>query len=81
MGRKFYKEVFEPEFEMVYGFFKDVKKTLHWFNAANPLLGGLKPLQMFYPKRRRDKLNRFIKQQLEDSDLEFYFQHENVCSM
>ena len=48
---------------MVESFFKDIGKTIRWFNTANPLLGNIKPADMLL-MGRSTKLLSFIKTSL-----------------
>jgi len=51
---------------MVRNFFQDDQKSLLWFDTPNPLLGGVRPLDMFYAP---DKLYNFVCNQLEEITL------------
>lgn len=54
--------------QLVAGFFhNDHKKIRLWFSSPNPLLGGLAPNTMI-AMGRRDKLLKFIKQQLDENE-------------
>jgi len=54
-------------FELVKGYFKgDIRKTFLWFNTINPLLGGIKPIEMIM-LGRCDKLLKFISSSIEDN--------------
>lgn len=52
---------------LVYGHFKDLKKTLTWFETRNPLLGNYTPNHML--KFRTEKLLKFIETQLAENVL------------
>lgn len=52
--------------DFLLGFFKDQEKVYLWFNTKNPLLGGIKPLDMIR-QGRSEKLLKFIQAMLREN--------------
>jgi hypothetical protein len=54
-------EAFAEVYVQVAKFFESTSKTSAWFRTANPLLGGLRPIEMLLCGRA-DRLLQFVKQ-------------------
>lgn len=53
-------------YTLVYEFFKNHEKTMIWFSAPNPLLGGISPNQMI-EIGKEDRLSSFVKNVLDEN--------------
>jgi uncharacterized protein (DUF2384 family) len=53
---------------LVYGFFKEVPKTIQWLATPNPLLGMVRPIEMIRAGRG-DRVLGFVKYQLGENVL------------
>jgi uncharacterized protein (DUF2384 family) len=54
-------EAFAEIYVRVAEFFQNTSKTTAWFRAANPMLGGMRPIEMLLSGRAH-RLLRFVKQ-------------------
>jgi uncharacterized protein (DUF2384 family) len=52
--------------DLVRGFFKDEEKTKLWFHTENPMLGGIKPIDMIR-QGRSEKLLKFVQAMLKEN--------------
>lgn len=50
----------------VHCFFNDSEKTAQWFNTPNPMLGGIRPMQMLF-MGRGEKLKQWINNRLDEN--------------
>lgn len=57
----------QEAFDLIKEYFNDdSRKAIDWFHEINPLLGGIRPIEMIH-NGRSDKLLKFIRSQLDEN--------------
>jgi len=52
--------------DLVMGFFKDEEKTRLWFHTENPMLGGIRPIDLI-KLGRSEKLLKFVQTAIKEN--------------